>query len=166
VPDRYEWKLMERLLKRAMLEGYALESVDGIIVYAAYDIDVSEEVIDQVVPLVHEEGQTFIFRSLDRHKDANTAHLLPLFAFEIHPLVILDLLAGNLVLMTIVNPDRLLTKLRESGARVVTTPTEQGREMAISPDFVDRLLLEGLSLDTFVAQCVEAQRLADQLPAP
>lgn len=166
VPDRYEWKLMERLLKRAMLEGYALQSVEGIIVYAAYDIDISEEVIDQIIPLVHEEGQTFVFCSLDRHKHASTAHLLPLFAFEIHPFLLLDLLAGNLVLMTTVNIDRLLTKLRESGARVATAPSEEGREMAISPDFVDRLLLEGLSLDTFVAQCVEAQRLADQLPAP
>lgn len=36
VPDVYEWKLMERLLIRAMLKGYALESVEGIAIYAAY----------------------------------------------------------------------------------------------------------------------------------
>jgi len=163
VPDKYEWKLMERLLKRAMLEGYALESVEGILVYAAYEPDLYEEVLNEVIPLIHEEGQTFIFRSLDRHQRANTAHLLPLFAFDMHPLLILDLAAGNLVLMIILNIDRLLAKLRESGARVAMTPTEQEREMAISPDWVDRLLLEGLSLDTFVGQSVEVQRLADEL---
>jgi hypothetical protein len=163
VPDKYEWKRMGKLLKRAMLEGYALESVEGIVVYVAYEPELYEEVLNEVVSLIHEEGQTFTFRSLDRHQHANTAHLLPLFAFDIHPLLILDLVAGNLVLMTIANIDRLVAKLRESGARVAMTPTEEEREMAISPGFVDRLLLEGLSLDTFVGQSVEVQRLADEL---
>jgi hypothetical protein len=166
VPDKYEWKLMERLLKRAMLEGYALESVEGIVVYAAYELDSYEEVLDEVIPLIHEKGQTFVFRSLDRHKQANTAHLLPLFAFEMHPLLIVDLVAGNLVLMTFLNIDRLLTRLRESGVRVARRATGPGVEIGIQEEFVDRILLEGLSLDTFVAQCVEAQRLGDELWAP
>jgi len=156
VPDKYEWKLMERLLKRAMLDGYAVESIEGILAYAAFDPDLCEEVIERVVPLIHEEGQTLTCRSLDRHMHANTAHLLPLFAFDIHPLPILDLLAGNLVLMTFLNIHRLLTRLRESGVRV---PTDIG----IQDEFVDRILLEGLSLDTFVAQCVEAQGFRDEL---
>lgn len=155
VPDKYEWELMERLLKQAILDGYAIDSVEGIIVYAAYEPDLYEAVLDEVVPLIHEEGQTFTFRSLDRHQQANTAHLLPLFAFDIHPLLILELLAGNLVLMTFLNVDRLLTRLRESGVRVA--------EIGIQDEFVDRILLEGLSLDTLVGQSVEVQRLADEL---
>lgn len=116
-----------------------------------------------MVSRTHKEGQTFTFRSLDRHQYANTAHLLPLFAFGIHPLLILDVLAGNLVLMTFLNIDRLLGKLRESGVQVSRRVADQGGEIGISDEFVDRILLEGLVLDTFVAQCVEAQRLADEL---
>jgi len=165
VPDKYEWKLIERLLKRALLMGYAIESVEGIVVYAAYQPDSYENVLDEVVSLIHEEGQTFTFRSLDRHQQANTAHLLPLFAFDIHPLLILELLAGNLVLMTFLNVDRLITTLQESGVRVARRATDQGPAIGIQEEFVDRILLEGLSLDTFIRQSVEAQRLADELRA-
>lgn len=163
VPDKYEWELMEKLLKRAMLDGYAVESLEGVLAYAAFDPDLCEEVIEQVVPLIHEEGQTLTFRSLDRHKQASTAHLLPLFAFEIHPSLVLDLISGNMAFMIFLNIDRLFTRLRESGVQVATPPTGEGGEIVISRDFIDRLLLEGLSLDTFIGQSVEVQRLADEV---
>ena len=164
-PDKYEWALMEKLLKQAMLDGYAVESLEGILAYAAFDPDLCEEVIERVVPLVHEEGQTLTFRSLDGHKQASTAHLLPLFAFEIHPSLVLDLISGNMAFMIFLNIDRLFTKLRESGARVSRGVAGQGADLGISDEFVDRILLEGLSLDTFIGQSVEAQRLADELRA-